>query len=88
MICVVTDITISDLNISPILDIHLHYRESCECNCSIKKIPIFDIVMPYKSLWKFLRGFAQNPKYNFISQNSSFFDPPSTDNLHRKPCTY
>ena len=40
--------------------------------------------MSYKSLWLFLRGFAQNPNSNFIAQKSLFFDPPSTGYTYRK----
>ena len=33
-------------------------------------------------------GFAQTPKLNFISQKSSFFEPPSTRNIHQnRMCT-
>ena len=37
MIYIVTDITISIFNISPILNIQLHYRDSCEYNCTLLK---------------------------------------------------
>ena len=36
MVCVVTTITISVFNISPILNIQLHSQESCECTYPLK----------------------------------------------------
>ena len=87
MVCVVTFITISILNISPILNIQLHSQEFCECNCPFF-YPIFYIVMPYGKLWLFFWGFVQNPKSNFIAENISFFEPPINGSIHRKPRTY
>ena len=67
-----TAITLSILNISPKLNIQLHSWDYHEWNFPLLKIPIFDIIMPFKSLWPFLKGFAQNPKSNFIVQKRSF----------------
>ena len=65
MVCVVTSITVSIFNISPILNVQLHSRYSCECNCTILKIPIFDIFMPCESLRlkKKVYHKTQNPFY-------------------------
>ena len=67
MVCVVTAIILLFFNILPIINIWLHSRDSCECNCLKIMNPIFYIFLPYKSLWLFFLGFSQIPKSNFIA---------------------
>ena len=71
MVYVVTAITISSFKFSPILNIPLHYRYSCECNCIIF-LSISDIAMPYKSLWIFFGGFAQTQNSILLLRRAHF----------------
>ena len=58
MVYVVTSITISIFNIEPILNIQLHSWQNCKCNYQrFLKNLIYDIGMPYKILWLFLKVF-------------------------------
>ena len=43
--------------------------------------------MPYRSLSIFLKGLAQTINL-IIAQESSFFEPPSTGGIRRKPSKY
>ena len=81
MVCVVIAITISIFNIIPILNIQLHSRKYCECNC-----PFFEFSCVWYSYVKqdfvnICKGFEQNPTSNFIAQKSKFFEPLSAENL-------
>ena len=87
MVCVVISITVSILNISPILNTQLYFQDSCERNCPIFfENKIFDIVMSYKSMRIFLKG--KKRKSNFIAQKILFFELFRTGDLIRKPHTY
>ena len=47
-------------------------------------IPIFDVVMPYKSLCLFLLRFCTKPEIQFYCSVNSFSEPPSTRNIRSK----
>ena len=90
MACFVIARAVSILNVSPILNIRLQSRYSCEYNFSFCSwiLPIFDIFMPYKSLWLFFWDFTQNPKSTVIDLKISCFKITSTGIQIRKYCTY
>ena len=75
MVCVVTVITISVFTISPILNIQLHSQDSCKCNCPffLKNI-IFDIVIPFKSLWLFEKVLHKTQNPFFLLERACFLN--------------
>ena len=74
MVFSVIAITISILNILPILNMQSHSQYFCDCNYPLCKDLIFDVVMPYNNLWVF-KGFEQNPKSNLLLKITRFFSP-------------
>ena len=69
MVFIVTAMTIPIFDISSILNIQLHYQDSCEYSCSLLDKCSYALQEFVAILWVF----SQNPKSNFIAQKSSFF---------------
>ena len=61
IVCFVTAVTTQIFNVLSILNIQLHFWDSYECKYTFLVIPIFYVVMTYKSLLLFLIGFKLYP---------------------------
>ena len=74
-VCVMTSITISIFDVPPKLNIQLHSWDSSDCNYPLfkSKIPIFNIVMPYNSLWLFFRVLHKTPNPIYCSEELVFW---------------